>query len=161
MKFLLPAIFFIAQAFAFNGKATFYTNPDFHPGSCGFGFSDQDFIAAVSGDLIHGYQDPHYCNQCALVTYKGKSVKVRLVDTCPTCEKTSLDLSPIAFQKLENLVVGILSISWELVDCNNAQVRQASSFSSFYSFQQQQQQQCIQLLCNKSEIDFRKQTFSN
>ncbi|KAI8921674.1 RlpA-like double-psi beta-barrel-protein domain-containing protein-containing protein [Entophlyctis helioformis] len=106
-----------ASASAFKGSATWFNNPADAPGSCGVAFNDADMIAAVSGDLIKGYQDPAYCGKFASVTSNGKTIKVQLLDTCPDCVPTSLDLSPMAFKALEpNLDIGVLDIKWTLVD---------------------------------------------
>ena len=110
MMIALPAV-----VLGYDGKATFFNNPNFAPGSCGFGFSDSEFIAALSGDMMPGYKAPN-CNRMARAIYKGKSVTVKIVDTCPTCEKTSLDLSPAAFQALEHPDVGLIDIKWEFMD---------------------------------------------
>lgn len=69
--------------------------------------------------MIRGYQDPAMCNRCARVSYKGKSVVVKIADTCPGCPRTSLDLTPAAFQRLEILDVGVLNIQWEFADCGS------------------------------------------
>jgi hypothetical protein len=104
----------LALVLGYNGKSTFYYNENNAPGSCGFGFSDSEFIAALSGDMMKGYKAP-YCNRLARVEYKGKSITVKIVDTCPTCENTSLDLSPTAFRALEDLDVGLIDIKWEFL----------------------------------------------
>jgi hypothetical protein len=104
-----------AAVLGYYGKATFYNNPNFAPGSCGFGFSDSEFIAALSGDMMPGYKAPN-CNRMARVEYKGKSVTVKIVDTCPGCEKTSLNLSPVVFQALEHPDVGLIDIKWDFID---------------------------------------------
>jgi rare lipoprotein A (peptidoglycan hydrolase) len=69
--------------------------------------------------MMNGYKDPK-CNSCIKASYKGKQVVVKIVDTCPGCQKTSLDLSPAAFNKLEHPDVGLLDITWEFVSCDSA-----------------------------------------
>ncbi len=115
MQNMMIMMSLIAVVLGYNGKSTFYNNENDAPGSCGFGFSDSEFIAALSGDMMDGYKSPN-CNRFAKVEYKGKSITVKIVDTCPTCEKTSLDLSPTAFRALEDLDVGLIDIKWEFVE---------------------------------------------
>ena len=105
----------LPYALGFRGKATFYNNPNQDPGSCGFGFSDTEFIAALSDDMMVGYKSPN-CNRMVKVEYKGKSIVAKLVDTCPTCERTSLDLSAAAFKALEDPDVGLIDIQWDFID---------------------------------------------
>lgn len=131
--------FLPALVYGFNGKATFYNNPNFAHGSCGFGFSDSEFIAALSGDMMHGYKAPH-CNRMARVNYKGKSVTVKIADTCPGCEKTSLDLSPAAFQALEHLDVGLIDIQWDFLDGLNQTAPQSEPKQSDNGKQDSHQQ---------------------
>jgi hypothetical protein len=40
------------------------------------------------------------CGQTATVSWKGKSVKVKVVDECPVCGYDHIDLSPSAFEQL-------------------------------------------------------------
>lgn len=58
-----------------------------------------------------------WCQQCVLAKYQEKSVKVRIVDLCPSCSYGDLDLSPAAFSQLAELGVGRIKISWQKVDC--------------------------------------------
>ena len=45
----------------------------------------------------------------------GKSVTVKVADTCPGCAPGSVDLTPAAFKKLASLDVGrIHGIKWTL-----------------------------------------------
>lgn len=110
----------IPQALGYSGRATFYNNPGRHPGSCGESFGDGDLIAALSGDMIRGYRDPERCFRCARVSHEGKSVTVRIVDTCPGCSATSLDLSPSAFNQLAHPDRGVIPIQWDFVNCDSS-----------------------------------------
>jgi hypothetical protein len=40
------------------------------------------------------------CGKTATVTWKGKSVNVKVVDECPVCGYDNIDLSPSAFAQL-------------------------------------------------------------
>ena len=58
------------------------------------------------------------CGRKMKVTYGGKSVVVKVADTCPANECTvgSVDMSPAAFKKLAPLSVGRLhGVSWTLL----------------------------------------------
>ena len=105
-------LFCIANVDAFVGKATFYNNPPGSFGSCGLQSTDSDLIAAVSMDLIHGFRDLRFCFKFANVYHGDKHVRVRLVDSCPGCKPTSLDLSPAAFNALADPSVGVIDIKW-------------------------------------------------
>ncbi|KAK6094969.1 hypothetical protein MT418_005233 [Batrachochytrium dendrobatidis] len=83
-------------------------------GACGVGFTDNEFIAAVSQDLFKGFADPSFCGKKAKVTFKGKTITVVLIDSCPGCKPTSLDLSPVAFKALEDPDIGVIPIQWSL-----------------------------------------------
>ncbi|EGF79341.1 hypothetical protein BATDEDRAFT_37156 [Batrachochytrium dendrobatidis JAM81] len=106
------AITTAAQSFA--GEATFFSNRPGAPGACGVGFTDNEFIAAVSQDLFKGFADPSFCGKKAKVTFKGKTITVVLIDSCPGCKPTSLDLSPVAFKALEDPDIGVIPIQWSL-----------------------------------------------
>ena len=129
MQNMMIMMSLIAVVLGYNGKSTFYNNENDAPGSCGFGFSDSEFIAALSGDMMDGYKSPN-CNRFAKVEYKGKSITVKIVDTCPTCEKTSLDLSPTAFRALEDLDVGLIDIKWEFVEKDAKETKEGSNQSN-------------------------------
>lgn len=60
---------------------------------------------------------PAKCNQCIMVNYNGKSLKVKVTDTCPSCGPTKIDLSDRAFAKLEDKGKGIINITWDFVPC--------------------------------------------
>ncbi|KAI0090521.1 RlpA-like double-psi beta-barrel-protein domain-containing protein-containing protein [Irpex rosettiformis] len=96
-----------------SGDMTFY---DVGLGACGWTDSDSELVAAVSHimfDQFPGYKggNPNknpVCGKHAKITYKGKSVTVKIVDRCPGCATGDLDLSPSAFSKLANKDVGRL-----------------------------------------------------
>ncbi|THU87576.1 hypothetical protein K435DRAFT_804188 [Dendrothele bispora CBS 962.96] len=68
-----------------TGDATNYT-PGL--GSCGQTNTEADMVVAV-----HTPQ----CGKQISATYQGKTIKVKVVDTCPACAEGDLDLSPAAF----------------------------------------------------------------
>ncbi|KAG0249250.1 hypothetical protein BG011_009460 [Mortierella polycephala] len=58
------------------------------------------------------------CGKMVRVHYGGKSVDVKVVDTCPSeyCDKGALDLSQAAFKELAGgLSKGVLSLDWEFI----------------------------------------------
>jgi expansin (peptidoglycan-binding protein) len=57
------------------------------------------------------------CNKTARVTYKGKTIYVKLTDRCEGCAYGDLDFSPHAFNQIADPSEGrITGISWQLVD---------------------------------------------
>ncbi|PWN46883.1 hypothetical protein IE53DRAFT_365088 [Violaceomyces palustris] len=101
----------------FSGQGTFFT-PGL--GACGETDDEGSMIVAVSDDIFSKYNrngNPNLntlCNAQIRIHYKGKTVLVRATDCCPTCNPTSLDLSPAAFNQLESPDVGVLrGMTWE------------------------------------------------
>ncbi|KAL1928374.1 hypothetical protein VTP01DRAFT_2730 [Rhizomucor pusillus] len=100
---------------AYSGDGTWYT-PGL--GSCGWDNSESQLVAALNADQMGNGGNPNKnpkCGKKAKVTYKGKSVTVKIVDTCPTCSHGSLDLSPAAFKRLAPLSVGRIPIKFSFV----------------------------------------------
>ncbi|KAG7092514.1 hypothetical protein E1B28_008865 [Marasmius oreades] len=80
---------------------------------------DSDLIAAID---VERYGDPNtqsvLCGKQVSITdiANGKSVVVTIADACVLCEnENSFDLSLAAFQALDNLSAGILSIEWSFL----------------------------------------------
>lgn len=94
-----------------QGSASFYTEWSSNPGSCGFIPTNED-IAAINPMYM-----PSKCNQCIMINYEGKSLKVKVTDTCPGCTETKIDLSDRAFAKLADKSKGIIKITWAFVPC--------------------------------------------
>ncbi|QRW09755.1 hypothetical protein RhiLY_08754 [Ceratobasidium sp. AG-Ba] len=88
-------------------------------GACGWTNSNTEWVAAISHELFDnwpGYtgSNPNKNPVCttphtADVTYKGKTIRVGIVDRCGGCALWDLDLSPSAFQQLAPLSAGRLS----------------------------------------------------
>lgn len=98
-----------------EGIATHYTATG--GGACSFDPSpdDLDVVALDSRQ----YQNAAWCGACVHVVGPKGTVKVRVVDKCPTCEsRTHLDLSESAFAKLEGLSVGRIDVKWQFVPCD-------------------------------------------
>ncbi|KAI4219523.1 MAG: hypothetical protein LQ349_008327 [Xanthoria aureola] len=112
-------------ATVFTGDATFYS-PSVGFGSCGVQNSDSDLVAALAQSTMRLY-NPSNPNNNPLCGHKVKvwetsnpsnTVIVAIMDTCPGCTRSNfdLDLSPAAFNKLDNPDVGRIKISWEFVE---------------------------------------------
>ena len=101
-----------------TGRASFY---DAGMGACGFTNDNSDMIVAVSSDVFaklspdgNSNANP-LCKKWIKITYHNKTVRAMIADECPSCPKTSLDLSPAVFNKLANPDVGLLyGITWYL-----------------------------------------------
>ncbi|KAG7092513.1 hypothetical protein E1B28_008864 [Marasmius oreades] len=101
-----------------GGFATWFTQ-DNNVGTCGTVHSDNDLIAAID---VERYGDTGkqsaLCGKQVSITdiANGKSVVVTIVDACVACVNgNSFDLSLAAFQGLDDLGVGILSIEWSFL----------------------------------------------
>ncbi|GAA5980238.1 hypothetical protein JCM5350_000883 [Sporobolomyces pararoseus] len=96
---------------SYSGQATFYSQNGV-AGSCGAVHGDYDMIAAVSAAM----NPSSHCGQTATVknTQNGKTISVKLVDTCPGCGYGSLDLSMGAFGALGDYDQGVLPITWSI-----------------------------------------------
>ncbi|KAI1792224.1 barwin-like endoglucanase [Ganoderma leucocontextum] len=103
-----------------GGNATTYA-PGL--GSCGVFSIDANFVVAVDAHTINNFpgagSDPHLnplCFRKLKVTYKEKSVIVKVVETCDNCKVGSVELSPAAFKRLAPLKTGRLdNITWTLL----------------------------------------------
>ncbi|KAG8711141.1 hypothetical protein FRC09_020754 [Ceratobasidium sp. 395] len=63
-------------------------------GACGGRNKNAEHVVAIGG------ANKSTCGKTATVTYRGKSVKVKVVDECPVCGHENIDLSPSAFEQL-------------------------------------------------------------
>ncbi|CAO3619144.1 unnamed protein product [Mucor hiemalis] len=90
-----------------SGKGTFFTP---NKGSCGWKNTEKDLIVAVSGG---GGKNPNCGRMVEIVNAAGSKVKAKVVDTCPSCGKGDLDMSPAAFRKLAPYSQGIVKIQWK------------------------------------------------
>ncbi|PVU93531.1 hypothetical protein BB561_003215 [Smittium simulii] len=106
------------SAGTFSGQATYY-EPGL--GSCGITNSDSEAVAAISAEQYGGGANPNnspVCGKCVLVNGPNNtSIKVKIVDKCPTCKSGDLDLSSSAFKALSPLDPGRISITWSFVSC--------------------------------------------
>jgi expansin (peptidoglycan-binding protein) len=97
-----------------DGLATYYDATG--EGACSFDASpsDLDVVALDSRQ----YQTAAWCGACVRVDGPTGSVKVRVVDKCPTCEsRTHVDLSKSAFAKIADISAGRVPVKWQFVPC--------------------------------------------
>lgn len=115
-----PSIASLYTAPPFVGRATYYKTG---LGACGIINSEHDPIVAVSSDVFEQYL-PHsgnsnhnsLCGKKVEISWKGKTIHAFAMDECPGCHHTSLDLSPVLFNQLDNPNTGVLDgISWRLI----------------------------------------------
>ncbi|KAG1007052.1 hypothetical protein G6F26_013842 [Rhizopus arrhizus] len=79
----------------FSGKGTYY---DVGRGSCGESDDDSEMVVAVNVNQMNNGANPNmnpHCNKMVkIVGTTSNEIIARIVDTCPTCQVDSLDLSP-------------------------------------------------------------------
>jgi expansin len=96
-----------------EGKATHYRGDG--TGKCSFDAAPDRMVAALSGA---NYAKARWCGACLAVDGPdGRSVTVRVVDSCPGCKFGDLDLSEEAFARLAPLERGRIRIRWRVVPC--------------------------------------------
>ncbi|KAG1450683.1 hypothetical protein G6F56_008275 [Rhizopus delemar] len=98
----------IEKRTSMSGDGTFY---EVGLGSCGNTNTDTELVAALSSSLM---SSGSYCGKSITVKSSSKSVTVKVVDSCPSCSKGDVDLSPAAFKKLAELSEGRISITWSI-----------------------------------------------
>lgn len=96
-----------------TGVATFYS---VGADNCGTSSTDNDFVCAISQQLYNSVANSQsiseYCGHMINITYNGKNIQVKVVDSCPECDANHLDLSPAAFKSLADEDLGIIDIQW-------------------------------------------------
>ncbi|KAK3833990.1 MAG: RlpA-like double-psi beta-barrel-protein domain-containing protein-containing protein, partial [Linnemannia gamsii] len=93
---------------SFSGRGTWFTDTT---GSCDIDFDTNDMIVAMNAAQMGGTSQ---CGKSVKVSYGGKTVTAKVVDTCPSqyCTSGALDLSQAVFKKLAPLDVGVINIKW-------------------------------------------------
>ncbi|KAI0790248.1 RlpA-like double-psi beta-barrel-protein domain-containing protein-containing protein [Irpex lacteus] len=104
-----------------TGSATFFT-PGL--GSCGINSSAADHIVAVSASFFDTFPgataNPNtnpVCGRKMTVSFQGKSTTATVVDRCPGCGPTDVDLSPAAFNDLASPDLGRIQVTWPCSRC--------------------------------------------
>ncbi|KAL2839936.1 RlpA-like double-psi beta-barrel-protein domain-containing protein-containing protein [Aspergillus pseudoustus] len=102
---------------ATTGEATFYGG-NVSGGTCSF--TDYTLPSDLSGVAFSGeaWDDAANCGRCVTVTGpSGNSIKAMIVDKCPECAPTHLDLFEEAFTELAPASKGVIDISFSYVPC--------------------------------------------
>ncbi|ORX96405.1 hypothetical protein K493DRAFT_407244 [Basidiobolus meristosporus CBS 931.73] len=102
---------------SFTGDATYY---DPGLGSCELTSTANELIAALNAPQYGSFPRPSNspaCSSCAMVQGPKGSVKVKIVDKCPSCKHGDLDLSPAAFDRIADQAQGRVTITWSYVSC--------------------------------------------
>ena len=98
------------------GKVTYYNEAD-GSGACSFDPTPGDLMVAAMN--APDYQQAAACGTCVAIDGPGgKSIGVRIVDLCPGCEAGHIDLSPSAFEKLAELSMGVVEVTWRYAPCD-------------------------------------------
>ncbi|KAL1967657.1 hypothetical protein VTN77DRAFT_2914 [Rasamsonia byssochlamydoides] len=101
-----------------SGTATYYTTNGVADGTCGF--STYTLPSGIFGTALSdsNWDNAANCGACVSVTGPlGNSIKAMIVDECPGCGLNHLDLFPDAFSVLDALTVGVIDVTWEIVEC--------------------------------------------
>ncbi|KAI8086756.1 uncharacterized protein BX664DRAFT_366151 [Halteromyces radiatus] len=103
----------------FKGIGTYYEVPGV--GSCGKEDNDDELVVAVNQPQMKNGANPNQnpeCEKKVIITgEQGKSTTARIVDTCPTCPRGNLDMSPKVFKTIcGNLEKGKCKIKWRFQD---------------------------------------------
>ena len=61
------------------------------------------------------YANAAICGAYVEVTGPGGTITIRIVDRCPECPAGNIDLSPLAFSQIAELVEGRVPITWRIV----------------------------------------------
>ncbi|CBF80002.1 hypothetical protein AN7735.2 [Aspergillus nidulans FGSC A4] len=102
---------------ATTGEATFYGG-NLSGGTCSF--TDYTLPSHLSGVAFSGqaWDNAAECGACIAVTGpNGNTVKVMVVDKCPECAQTHLDLFESAFTTLASASEGQIPISYSITPC--------------------------------------------
>ncbi|KAF8970655.1 RlpA-like double-psi beta-barrel-protein domain-containing protein-containing protein, partial [Flammula alnicola] len=81
-------------------------------GACGTRNVNSDHVVALPTLEFAGGTR---CNRMVRVYYKEKSVDAKVVDLCPSCSMSGIDLSLSAFQALAPPEVGLIQIYWQYI----------------------------------------------
>ncbi|KAF9162508.1 hypothetical protein DFQ26_003471 [Actinomortierella ambigua] len=88
-------------------------------GSCDIPFSQSELIVALNAEMMGDLQGPDsQCGRRMQVSYKGKTINCKVVDTCPSqyCVNGAIDLSEAAFKQLAgDLDIGVIQTTWKLL----------------------------------------------
>ncbi|KAF2253651.1 carbohydrate-binding module family 63 protein [Trematosphaeria pertusa] len=104
-----------SEAASISGTATFYGG-NIAGGHCSF--SGYTLPSGIFGTAYGGNWDASECGACVSVTGpNGNSIKAMIVDQCPECDASHLDLFQNAFTQLAPASKGVIDISYAIVPC--------------------------------------------
>ncbi|KAL8297880.1 hypothetical protein RB600_002751 [Gaeumannomyces tritici] len=129
---LLPA-----RALAIPGDATF-TNGNLASGTCSF--SSYSFPPGIYGSGLGpaNWAGGAKCGACLQVTGPRGSTKVMIVDSCPSCSGSRLNLFSDAFKLIGDPSDGVIPINYDPISCGIAKplrLRNKSGTSKCFSLQ--------------------------
>ncbi|KAL1985904.1 hypothetical protein VTN96DRAFT_7169 [Rasamsonia emersonii] len=93
------------------GDGTYYntadtmTNPSFCD-TANDGYAEN--VVALSSAIMN----EGYCGKTITVSYNGKTSTAKVVDKCPSCSASSIDMSPALFGDLADLALGRIHVEW-------------------------------------------------
>lgn len=83
-------------------------------GDCSFPAAEPgEFVVFLSSDLY----EVEKCGMCMEVVGDSGNVLARVVGECATCSTNSLDFNPDAYAELNDLSIGVSSVSWQMQEC--------------------------------------------
>jgi hypothetical protein len=85
----------------------------------GWNSVDSDMVVAI-GKGLYDRNNGNNCGQGVRIKANGKSVYAVVVDSCPSCGDSDLDMSPAVFQALANggLGDGVMEAKWNFLKKN-------------------------------------------
>jgi expansin len=95
-----------------TGEATYYNEAD-GGGNCSFDPTPQDLMVGAMNQT--DYANSAICGAYVELTGPNGTITIRIVDRCPECPAGNIDLSPLAFSKIAELVKGRVPITWRIV----------------------------------------------
>ncbi|RDX44875.1 hypothetical protein OH76DRAFT_1358784, partial [Lentinus brumalis] len=81
-------------------------------GACGVKSGKNDMVVAISAQI---YDNGKHCHERMRVQYKSKTIEVTVLDECPSCDATHIDLGQAAFEKLADKNLGLIPVTWEFI----------------------------------------------
>jgi expansin (peptidoglycan-binding protein) len=94
-----------------HGIATYYYATG--DGACLFGPSPNDLMVAAMN--APEFNQAAVCGEYVSVTGAKGTITVRIVDLCPECEAGHLDLSQQAFALIDDIPLGRVPITWQVI----------------------------------------------
>lgn len=97
----------------FTGEGTFYGYSG--GGNCSFPNPNTPIYIGAMNEVQ--YANSITCGACVEVTGALGTVTISIEDRCPECVFGDIDLSPAAFEMIDNPINGRVPISWKIVAC--------------------------------------------